>query len=98
MGKPAATDRRRLKSLSHSLTLDFIITGRSKELLEHEVKPLVEAFLSERGLTLSPEKTHITHINEGFDFLGQHIRKYGGTYLAQPAKKNVHAFLGKVRA
>src|SRR5262245_38179455 len=76
---------------------DFIITGRSKELLEYEVKPLVEAFLSERGLTLSPEKTHITHINEGFDFLGQHIRKYGGTYLAQPAKKNVQAFLGKVR-
>ena len=76
---------------------DFIITGSSKELLEHEVKPLVEAFLSERGLTLSPEKTHITHIDAGFDFLGQHIRKYGGTYLAQPAKKNVKAFLEKVR-
>jgi RNA-directed DNA polymerase len=76
---------------------DFIITGSSKELLEHEVKPLVEAFLSERGLTLSPEKTHITHIDEGFDFLGQHIRKYSGTYLAQPAKKNVKAFLEKIR-
>ena len=76
---------------------DFIITGSSKELLEHEVKPLVEAFLSERGLTLSPEKTHITHIDEGVDFLGQHIRKYSGTYLAQPAKKNVKAFLEKIR-
>lgn len=40
-----------------------------------------------RGLTLSPEKTHIIHIDEGFDFLGQHLRKYRGTYLAQPAKK-----------
>ena len=77
---------------------DFIITGRSQELLEHEVKPLVQTFLHERGLTLSPEKTHITHIDEGFDFLGQTIRKYRGTYLAQPAKKNVHAFLEKVRA
>jgi RNA-directed DNA polymerase len=57
----------------------------------------VEAFLWERGLTLSPEKTHITHITEGVDFLGQHIRKYGDTYLAQPAKKNVKAFLDKVR-
>ncbi len=28
---------------------DFCITGRSKELLEQEVKPLVEQFLSERG-------------------------------------------------
>jgi len=32
--------------------------------------------MEERGLTLSPEKTIITHIDEGFDFLGQNIRKY----------------------
>lgn len=76
---------------------DFIITGSSTELLEHEVKPLVDAFLWERGLTLSPEKTHLTHIDEGVDFLGQTIRKDGGTYLAQPAKKNVKAVLEKVR-
>ena len=55
---------------------DFVITGYSRELLENEVKPLVEAFLMERGLTLSPEKTRITHISQGFDFLGQNIRKY----------------------
>src|SRR5262249_61497401 len=36
---------------------DFIITGTSKVLLEYEVKPLVEHFLSERGLELSHEKT-----------------------------------------
>src|SRR5262249_56200582 len=76
---------------------DFIITGSSKELLEHEVKPLVAAFRSERGLTLSPEQTHITHIDTRFDFLGQQIRQYGGMSLAQPAKKNVKAFLEKVR-
>ena len=35
---------------------DFIITGCSKELLENEVKPLVERFMLERGLQLSPEK------------------------------------------
>ncbi len=49
---------------------DFIITGKSKELLENEVKPWVEKFLMERGLTLSVEKTKVTHIEEGFDFLG----------------------------
>jgi RNA-directed DNA polymerase len=48
---------------------DFIVTGRSKELLEAEVKPLVERFLRERDLELSQEKTKITHITEGFDFL-----------------------------
>jgi RNA-directed DNA polymerase len=48
---------------------DFIITGSSKELLEQEIKPLVEQFMRERGLELSPEKTCLTHIDEGFDFI-----------------------------
>jgi RNA-directed DNA polymerase len=76
---------------------DFIITGNSKELLENEVKPLVEKFLSTRGLELSPEKTSITHIDKGFDFLGVNIRKYSGKLLIKPSKKNVKACLDKVR-
>jgi RNA-directed DNA polymerase len=76
---------------------DFIITGESKEMLEKEVRPLVEQFLEERGLTLSPDKTGITHIDEGFDFLGQNLRKYNGKLLIKPSKKNTHAFLEKVR-
>ena len=76
---------------------DFIITGNSKELLEDEVKPLVEKFLSARGLELSPEKTSITHIDKGFDFLGVNIRKYNGKLLIKPSKKNVKALLDKVR-
>ncbi len=48
-----------------------MITGATKELLEQEVKPIVVAFLRERGLELSQEKTVITHIADGFDFLGQ---------------------------
>jgi RNA-directed DNA polymerase len=76
---------------------DFIITGDSKELLESEVRPLVEQFLKERELALSADKTRITHINEGFDFLGQNLRKYDGKALAKPSKKNTHGFLEKVR-
>jgi RNA-directed DNA polymerase len=76
---------------------DFIITGCSKELLQDEVKPLVERFMSERGLQLSPEKTCITHIEQGFDFLGHNVRKYGGNFLTTPSKKNMHSFLEKVR-
>jgi len=76
---------------------DFIITGDSKELLENEVRPLVETFLAERGLTLSPEKTKVTHISEGFDFLGQNLRRYGKVVLIMPSKKNTHVFLEKVR-
>lgn len=77
---------------------DFIITGSSKQLLRDEVKPLVEAFLQERGLELSEKKTRITHIETGFDFLGQHIRKYSGKLLIKPSAENVKAFLSKVRA
>ena len=76
---------------------DFIITGDSRELLESEVRPLVEQFLQERGLALSADKTRITHINEGFDFLGQNLRKYDGKPLVKPSKKNTHVFLEKVR-
>lgn len=76
---------------------DFIITGCSKELLEDKVRPLVESFLRERGLELSQEKTRVTHIEEGFDFLGQNIRKFGGKLLIRPSKKNVLTFLDKVR-
>ena len=76
---------------------DFIITGRSKEVLEDEVKPLVEQFMRERGLELSPEKTLITHIENGFDFLGQHLRKYKGKLLITPSRKNIHTFLEGIR-
>jgi RNA-directed DNA polymerase len=77
---------------------DFVITGISKEVLEGEVRPLVERFLAERGLSLSPEKTRITPIAQGFDFLGQNLRKYHGKLLVTPSRKNVHAFLEKARA
>lgn len=77
---------------------DFVITGRTKELLEDKIKPLVEEFMRERGLELSQEKTVITHIEEGFDFLGQNVRKYGEKLLIKPAKKNVKTFLDGIRA
>lgn len=77
---------------------DFIITGRTKELLEQEVKPLVEEFLRARGLELSAEKTRVTHIEEGFDFLGQNLRRYSnGKLLIKPSRKNIHTFLENVR-
>jgi len=77
---------------------DFVISGSSKEILENEVLPLVRGFLRQRGLTLSETKTHITHISEGFDFLGQNIRKYdNGRLFIKPSKKSQKAFLNKVR-
>ena len=77
---------------------DFIVTGATRELLEQAVKPAVEAFLATRGLQLAPEKTLITHITQGFDFLGQNVRKYGDKLLIKPARKSVASLLDKVRA
>jgi RNA-directed DNA polymerase len=75
---------------------DFVITGDSREVLESVVKPWVEAFLAVRGLQLSEEKTRITHIDDGFDFLGWNFRKYKGKLLIKPSKKNAKTFYRKV--
>jgi RNA-directed DNA polymerase len=76
---------------------DFIITGVSREVLEEKVRPAVEAFLKLRGLELSKEKTSITHIKDGFDFLGFNVRKYDGKLLTRPSKNSIKTFLGGVR-
>ena len=77
---------------------DFIITGASRLLLQYEVQPLVEQFLSERGLELSHEKTSITHVEDGFDFLGQTIRRHrSGKVLIKPSRRSVKTFLSKIQ-
>jgi RNA-directed DNA polymerase len=55
--------------------------------------------LKERGLELSHEKTSITHIEDGFDFLGQTIRRHrNGKILIKPSKRSVRTFLAKIQA
>jgi RNA-directed DNA polymerase len=77
---------------------DFVITGSSRELLETRVKPLVAGFLAKRGLVLSETKTSITHVEDGFDFLGWNVRKIRGMLVTQPSKKNVKTFLRTIRS
>lgn len=77
---------------------DFVVTGNSEELLKTAVKPVIESFLLERGLVLSPEKTVITHVRNGFDFLGQNVRRYpNGKLLIKPARKSIASILSKVK-
>lgn len=66
---------------------DFVITADSNTLLQDKIAPAIEVFLQERGLSLSEEKTRITHIEQGFDFLGQNVRKYKNKLLIKPSKK-----------
>lgn len=75
---------------------DFVITGRTEEILR-EAKEIITEFLKKRGLALSPEKTRMTHIEEGFDFLGWNFRKYTGKLLIKPAENNVKNHMRKIR-
>jgi RNA-directed DNA polymerase len=72
---------------------DFIITTRTREMLTEKVLPVLTEFLRERGLELSAEKTLITHIDKGFDFLGQNVRNYRvtpwGKLLIKPSKTSI---------
>lgn len=76
---------------------DWVCTAASKEILTQKVLPTAIKFLKERGLELSTEKTKITHIDDGFDFLGFNIRKYNNKLLIKPSKKGVKLFLKKIR-
>ena len=58
---------------------------------------MVVEFLQERGLELSKAKTKITHIDQGFDFLGQNVRKYNGKFLPKPSKTSLQNVIRKIR-
>ena len=76
---------------------DFIVSGESREMLEEEVLPIIDRFLEPRGLRLSRAKTQITHIEDGFDFLGKHFRKFCGKLIIQPSKKSIKSISAKIR-
>ncbi len=74
---------------------DFIVTAKTEEIAK-EVKELIRDFLKDRGLELSDEKTLVTHIDDGFDFLGWNFRKYNGKLLVKPSKKSIDKFTEKI--
>ena len=77
---------------------DFIVTANNPEVLERVVKPAIQGFLQQRGLSLSKEKTRLTHIDKGFEFLGFHLRRYQGKLLIKPTKSAFKAVLVKLKA
>lgn len=67
---------------------DFVVVVRSERDAE-AVKEAIASFLAVRGLQLSEEKTLVTHIDRGFDFLGWNFRKYDGKMLTKPSRDSV---------
>jgi RNA-directed DNA polymerase len=74
---------------------DFIVTGANREVLV-KVKECITSFMMKRGLELSEEKTLITNIHDGFDFLGWNFRKYNNKLIIKPSKKSVTHFCDKL--
>jgi len=78
---------------------DFVVTAASEQLLKDKVIPILAEALTAVGLELSSEKTRITPIGKGFDFLGFNIRKYRcGKLLIKPSKTNIKSFLDEVKS
>ncbi len=56
---------------------DWLLLTNGDKAEAYRLRQEFQAFLAEElKLTLAVEKTHVTHVNEGFDFLGFHIRRY----------------------
>src|SRR5579864_1791878 len=112
MGKPAATDRPCLTPLSHSFTLDWVVTCKSAA----EARSAVDAarrILKQLGVELHPQKTRIVHVRYGFEFLGYKIKRgyrklhlpeskirsqaRQGALYAYPKEKSIRRFMDQVR-
>lgn len=83
---------------------DFVVTAATKRILEDIVKPSIQDFLASRGLVLNQEKTCITSVKKGFDFVGFNFRVYpdksgpkGAKSIVQPTKEGKRRLRSKIR-
>lgn len=74
---------------------DFVVFSPSN-VVSLELIEMINVFLKKRGLLLSPEKTKITSVNEGFDFLGVNLCKKGSKIKRKPSKKSVEKLLSRI--
>jgi hypothetical protein len=53
-----------------------VVLARGTEAQAHAIKDQTAEFMAEQmRLTLSPEKTHVTHVDDAFDLLGFRIKR-----------------------
>jgi RNA-directed DNA polymerase len=83
---------------------DWVPVCGSQQEAENLKREVAQHLKATVGVELSEEKTHITHIFGGFDFLGFHLRKYniqsrqGGILLIQPQQKKVNQLLHECKS
>jgi RNA-directed DNA polymerase len=99
--------RRRRRGLGHPILIryadDWLLLWSGFKAGATRLKEEAKLFLEcELKLELNESKTRITHVDDGFTFLGFDIRRYQGTHgkpvvLIHPSKKNVRKFKAKIR-
>ena len=82
---------------------DFVVLCKTQSDSE-TVKELLKCELKKIGLELSKEKTRITHLSKGFDFLGWNFRRYdctsrkdGKIVFIKPSKNNIQDFKDRLK-
>ncbi len=82
---------------------DWLLLTNGSKAEAYRLRDEFEIFLQEElKLELSVEKTHITHVNDGFDFLGFHVRRYTSQndrpkLLVTPSQKAVTRLKAKIK-
>lgn len=75
---------------------DFLVFAKTREDIE-KIPELLESYLDKRGLILSTEKTQITHLSKGFDFLGFNFKQDNdGVSRIRPSKDSITKFKQEV--
>ena len=96
-GRPKVCRKRRNRYGFIRYADDMLVTAETKEDIE-AIIPVIEQWLKQRGLELNQEKTRITSVKDGVNFLGFHIRQFKGRCYTFPQKEKVHALLAEIRA
>lgn len=100
--------RRRIKGLGHFILCryadDWIVISNAKKSLVVSEREEIGRFLSSIRLELNMKKTHITHLRDGFNFLGFNIRVIPKTgdktkpfFRITPRKESVNRFRRKIK-
>ncbi|MFI6836361.1 group II intron reverse transcriptase/maturase [Nonomuraea africana] len=108
MGTSYKREKRRKNGLANWRLIrfadDFVVMVIGERHDAEALREQVAAVLTPLGLRLSPEKTRVVHIDEGFDFLSFHIRRMRkrGTnkryVYTMPSKKAIQSIKDKVKA
>src|SRR5450631_240072 len=74
---------------------DFIVLCHTRQ-EALEVKASLASWLAPRGLAFNEDKTRVVSLDEGFDFLGFNVRRYGDKLLIKPSKAAVRRIRGRL--